>query len=157
MRVPPSLLQGRLCRGGANVALFADDRVKGRQVHVTTKDHVLTLRGKVDSAEAKSAASDVAKGIEGVKDVKNGIEDTISGPAITFYVDQSVAARSGFTPQEIEVDASALLQGEPAPNPTIVKTPLISGSREIASSALPQTSRVYVMEAPCGACTMNIR
>jgi multidrug efflux pump subunit AcrB len=60
------------------------------------------------------------KTIPAVKDVKNGIENTISGPAITFTVDQAVAARAGFTPQEVEVDASAILQGEPAPNPVII-------------------------------------
>ncbi|HTU46587.1 MAG TPA: efflux RND transporter permease subunit [Bryobacteraceae bacterium] len=63
---------------------------------------------------------DAIKAIPGVKDVKNGIEDTISGPAITFKVDQSVAARAGFTPQEIELDASAIFQGEPSPVPVVV-------------------------------------
>ncbi len=60
------------------------------------------------------------KTIPAVKDVKNGIENTISGPAITFQVDQAVAARAGFTPQEVELDASAIFQGEPAPNPIVV-------------------------------------
>jgi multidrug efflux pump subunit AcrB len=60
------------------------------------------------------------KAVPGVKDVKNGIENTISGPALTFEVDQSIAARAGFTPQELELAASALYQGEPAPNPVIV-------------------------------------
>ncbi len=63
---------------------------------------------------------DAIKAIPGVKDVKNGIENTISGPAIVFDVDPVVAARSGFTPQEIELDASAILQGEPVPTPVIV-------------------------------------
>ncbi len=63
---------------------------------------------------------DAIKTIPAVKDVKNGIENTISGPAITFQVDQSVAARAGFTPQEVELDASAIFQGEPAANPIIV-------------------------------------
>jgi CzcA family heavy metal efflux pump len=63
---------------------------------------------------------ETVKGVAGVKDVKNGIEDTISGPAVTFDVDQQVAARAGFTPQEIELDASAIFQGEPAPVPVIV-------------------------------------
>ena len=31
-----------------------------------------------------------------------------------------VAARAGFTPQEIELDASAILQGEPATTPVVV-------------------------------------
>jgi multidrug efflux pump subunit AcrB len=55
-----------------------------------------------------------------VKDVKNGIEDTISGPAITFKVDQGTAVRAGFTPQEIEVNISAILQGEPAASPIVL-------------------------------------
>jgi multidrug efflux pump subunit AcrB len=63
---------------------------------------------------------DQLKTIPAVKDVKNGIEDTISGPAMTFRVDETAAARAGFTPQEIEIDTSALLQGEPAANPVIV-------------------------------------
>src|SRR5712691_6805593 len=41
------------------IALFADDRVKGRQVHVETQKGTVMLRGKVDSAEAKSAAAEV--------------------------------------------------------------------------------------------------
>ena len=36
-------------------------------------------------------------------------------------------------------------------NPTTVKMPLISGSREINSSAFAQISRVYDSDAPCGA------
>jgi CzcA family heavy metal efflux pump len=60
------------------------------------------------------------KSIKGVTDVKDGIENTISGPAIVMKVDPAVAARSGFTPQEIELDASAVLQGEPATTPVVV-------------------------------------
>jgi CzcA family heavy metal efflux pump len=63
---------------------------------------------------------DRIKKIDAVKDVKNGIENTISGPAIVMRVDPIVAARAGFTPQEIELDASAILQGEPAPPPVIL-------------------------------------
>jgi CzcA family heavy metal efflux pump len=63
---------------------------------------------------------DAIKAVPAVKDVKNGIEDTISGPAITFHVDQTVAARAGFTPQEVELDASAIFQGEPSPVPVVL-------------------------------------
>jgi hyperosmotically inducible periplasmic protein len=56
------------------IALFADERVKGTQVSVDTKNGVVHLRGKVDSGEAKSAAADVAKGIEGAKSVKNDLQ-----------------------------------------------------------------------------------
>ncbi len=63
---------------------------------------------------------DALKKAPGVVDLKNGIDNTISGPAILFAVDPAVAARSGFTPQEVELDASAILQGEPATTPVIV-------------------------------------
>jgi CzcA family heavy metal efflux pump len=63
---------------------------------------------------------DTIKKIPGVVDILNGIENTISGPAVTFNVDPVVAARAGFTVQEVEQDASAILQGEPASTPVVV-------------------------------------
>ena len=60
------------------------------------------------------------KKIPGVVDVLDGIENTISGPATLFRVDPAMAARAGFTPQEIELDISAMLQGEPAPTPVVL-------------------------------------
>ena len=64
--------------------------------------------------------ADTIKKIPGVVDVLNGIENTISGPATVFNVDPVATARAGFTPQEVELDASAILQGEPAPPPVVV-------------------------------------
>ncbi|MGA8869404.1 MAG: efflux RND transporter permease subunit, partial [Candidatus Sulfotelmatobacter sp.] len=67
-------------------------------------------------------APKVAEGIQkidGVVDVLNGIENTISGPAVTFQVDRSVAARAGFSAEEVALDASAILEGEPAPTPVV--------------------------------------
>src|SRR2546421_3012380 len=49
-----------------------------------------------------------------VVDVLDGVENTISGPAVTFQVNPTVAARAGLTPEEVAVDASAVLEGEPA-------------------------------------------
>jgi multidrug efflux pump subunit AcrB len=57
--------------------------------------------------------------IKGVVDIKNGVEDATSGPAVTFQVDPTVASRAGFTPEEVSIDASAILAGEPAPTPVI--------------------------------------
>ena len=67
---------------------------------------------------APKVADSIGK-IHGVVDVLNGIENTISGPAVTFQVDPSVAARAGFTAEEIALDASAILEGEPATMPVI--------------------------------------
>jgi len=66
--------------------------------------------------------ADKIKTIFGVTDVKNGIENTISGPALIMKVDPAVAARAGFTPQEVELDASAILEGEPAPTPVVINS-----------------------------------
>jgi CzcA family heavy metal efflux pump len=66
------------------------------------------------------AVGDAIKKITGVVDVLNGIENTISGPARLFTVDPVATARAGFTPQEVEVDTSAILQGEPATAPAVV-------------------------------------
>ena len=49
----------------------------------------------------------------------NGIENTISGPAVVFQVNPSVAARAGFTPEEVATDAAAILEGEPAATPVV--------------------------------------
>jgi len=56
------------------IALFADERVKGTQVSVDTKNGVVYLRGKVDSGEAKAAAAGIATGIDGAKSVKNDLQ-----------------------------------------------------------------------------------
>ena len=56
------------------IALFADSRVEGHEVHITTTSGVVTLRGKVDSAEAKTVAGDITKGSEHVKGVKNELQ-----------------------------------------------------------------------------------
>ena len=60
------------------------------------------------------------KKLPGVVDVEDGIDNTTSGTAVTFNVDPMVTARAGFTPQEVELDASAMLQGEPATPPVVL-------------------------------------
>jgi multidrug efflux pump subunit AcrB len=67
---------------------------------------------------APKVADAIAK-IDGVVDILNGIDNTISGPAVTFQVDPSIAARAGFTAEEVALDASAILEGEPAPTPVV--------------------------------------
>ena len=56
------------------IALFADARVKGSEITVETSQGSMIIRGKVDSDEAKQAAEGIAKGIDGVKTVKNELQ-----------------------------------------------------------------------------------
>jgi multidrug efflux pump subunit AcrB len=78
-----------------------------------------------DSAQLHEWAPKVAEAISKVEggvvvDVLDGIDNTISGPATVFQVDPAVAARAGFTPEEIEMNTAALMQGEEATTPVII-------------------------------------
>jgi len=57
--------------------------------------------------------------VPGVVDVLDGIDNTISGPALVYQVNPAIAARAGFTPEEVAVDAAAILEGEPATTPVV--------------------------------------
>ena len=71
-------------------------------------------------AKTAPQVADAIQKVHGVVDVLDGIENTISGPATTFQINPAVAARAGFTPEEVAVDASAILEGEPASTPVVV-------------------------------------
>ncbi len=133
------LLKSKRSRGVEEVIAEAREKVNAQfpqldtDFHQTLEDMIGDLTSSPNPIEIKlfsenyallkvwaPKVGDAIKAISSVKDVKNGIEDAISGPAITFKVDGGIAARAGFTPQEIEVDTSAILQGEPSPVPVVV-------------------------------------
>ncbi len=58
----------------SKIALFADARVKGRQIDIKTKHGIVMLRGKVDTDAARQAAEEIVKGLDGVKSVKNELQ-----------------------------------------------------------------------------------
>ncbi len=55
-----------------------------------------------------------SSGKKHIVDIRNGIDNTISGPATEFNVMPAVAAKAGFTAEEISTDAQAILEGVPA-------------------------------------------
>lgn len=69
------------------ISIFADERVKVTQISVDTTKGTVHLRGKVDSAEAKGAASEIAQGTDGVKSVKNDLQ--VVAPKARKAVDAS--------------------------------------------------------------------
>jgi CzcA family heavy metal efflux pump len=73
---------------------------------------------KLLSQTAPKVADAIGK-IPTVTDKKDGIENTTSGPATEFRVNPTVAARAGFTPEEVSTDATAILQGVPAGSPLV--------------------------------------
>jgi CzcA family heavy metal efflux pump len=71
-----------------------------------------------------------------IVDIKDGIENTISGPATQFNINPTVAARAGFTGEEISTDAQAILEGVPA------VTPLVANHRAYTIRVrLPEANR----------------
>jgi hyperosmotically inducible periplasmic protein len=76
------------------IALFADPRIKGSEITVETSQGSVMIRGKVDSDAAKQAAEAIAKGIDGVKTVKNDLQ--VVAPAkreVTDDKDEAITAR----------------------------------------------------------------
>jgi hyperosmotically inducible periplasmic protein len=77
---------------------YADQTVRGRQIDVSTNNGVVTLRGAVETEQAKQHAVEVARRVEGVREVRDELR-----------VEQQVAERSeAGTPP-----ASAAREGRP--------------------------------------------
>jgi CzcA family heavy metal efflux pump len=82
------------------------------QIKIFTNDTTLL-------AQLGPRVGDAIGKIPGVVDVENGIDNTISGPATNFQVDPVTAARLGFTPAEVSVDATSILDGIETTDPLI--------------------------------------
>jgi hyperosmotically inducible protein len=80
--------------------LAADDTVKAYRIDVDTKDRVVTLKGEVDTAAAKARAVELARSVEGVRDV---VDQTaiVAGVTPPGGLDDKAAATTG----EIKRDA----------------------------------------------------
>ena len=68
---------------------------------------------------APIVADSISK-VPGVVGVLNGIDNTISSPETIYHLNPSVIATSGFTPEEVAIDAQALLEGDAAPTPLVL-------------------------------------
>jgi osmotically-inducible protein OsmY len=60
--------------GKVKSALIADPTTKAHQINVETFQGTVQLQGWVDSNEARARAVEVARTVEGVKDVKNSLQ-----------------------------------------------------------------------------------
>jgi CzcA family heavy metal efflux pump len=55
-----------------------------------------------------------------IVDIEDGIENTTSGPAVTFNISPERLARAGFAADDLEIVTSTILDGEPAAQPVII-------------------------------------
>lgn len=74
-------------------ALWSDARVKVKQIGVETVQGLVTLRGTVDSEEARQASEDITKGVSGVKSVQNNLEVAGSADQTSEVQDDAITAR----------------------------------------------------------------
>jgi osmotically-inducible protein OsmY len=65
--------------GKVKSALIADPTTKAHQIEVETFQGKVQLSGFVDSNEARTRATEIAKTVDGVKDVKNSLQLRSSG------------------------------------------------------------------------------
>src|ERR1041385_7190381 len=61
--------------------LISDSKTPERKINVDVVEAVVTLRGQVDTAEAKTEAERLAKETDGVKSVKNELKVVAAKPA----------------------------------------------------------------------------
>jgi hyperosmotically inducible protein len=85
------------------IALFADARVKGSDINVETTQGSVVIRGKVDSDAAKQAAEGIAKGVDGVKTVKNDLQ--VIAPAKREAIDDKDDAITARVNEQIAKDS----------------------------------------------------
>ncbi len=85
------------------IALFADSRVKGSEINIETTQGLVMLRGKVDSDAAKQAMEGIAKGIDGVKSVKNDLQ--VVAPSKREAVDDKDDAITARVNEQIAKDS----------------------------------------------------
>jgi hyperosmotically inducible periplasmic protein len=107
------------------IALFADDRVKGKDVRVETVNGEVYLRGKIDSQEAKAASEQIAKSVEGVKKVKNDLQVVAPSARKAVSADdkqitKAVETTLGKDPQlkkiDVRTDAGVVVLSGEVPN-----------------------------------------
>lgn len=99
-----------------------DDTVKASQINVDTKDHIVTLSGKVDSEEAKTRAVEIARGTEGVRDVVDNLTWTSaqSGTAVNPPAGTDTNPPAGTNPSggTDQTSAGQTAQNAPGSQPT---------------------------------------
>lgn len=95
--------------------LATDPTAKAYQIDVDTSEGVVQLNGFVDDAAGKQAAERVAKGVDGVKSVRNNLElkqgnrsvgEAVDDNALTVRVKSALAADATTKAYQIKVDVN---------------------------------------------------
>ena len=74
---------------------FASSEVKGHEIDVDTDHGVVTLKGKVDSENARQQAVQIARGVDGVTRVEDQLTIVPDGERVAFAPGSPNAALAG--------------------------------------------------------------
>ena len=94
---------------------FADDDVKSRYINVKSRDGVVTLKGFVESDDARRQVLEIARNTDGVKEIDD--RQLLVGRPVT----ESFEAAS-ITPPPSPVATSGVVTAPPPSDPTVVTT-----------------------------------
>ncbi|HUK91150.1 MAG TPA: BON domain-containing protein [Blastocatellia bacterium] len=117
------------------LALIADKQTSGFETSVDTKDGIVTLSGKVDTDQAKSAASAAAMGVKGVKSVDNQLQ--VVPEATRKQVDQADKQIDGAISQKMKDDPTlkSLNLSATSNNGVVVLTGSVNNQRQLLTAA----------------------
>jgi hyperosmotically inducible protein len=87
-RVHDALLTAKI-----KLAVVSDPRVKGRDVTIETENSIVTLRGSVETEEARAATGEITASVKGVKGIKNKLKIVTLEPGTEMEIDQAVTDR----------------------------------------------------------------
>jgi len=117
------------------LALIADKQTSGFETSVDTKDGIVTLSGKVDTDQAKSAVSAAAMGVKGVKSVDNQLQ--VVPEATRKQVDQADKQIDGAISQKMKDDPTlkSLNLSATSNNGVVVLTGSVNNQRQLLTAA----------------------
>jgi CzcA family heavy metal efflux pump len=93
-----------------------------------------------------------------VVDIRNGIDNTTSAPAVVFDVNPAAASQAGFTADQLAVAASAIVDGEPSSSAVIIgDRPYTLRVRfpETSRASLDAMSNAMLVNAAGGTATLG--
>jgi hyperosmotically inducible periplasmic protein len=147
------VVSGTACKSGPDDAaittsvkakMAADPTVPMTKISVDTKDGVVTLTGEVDNDAAKQKAESIAKGVEGVKSVKNQLTvKPAAPPPVAANNDTAIqkAVQDKFTEAKISGVTVAVSGGVATLTGTVPKGQM-QKAVQAAMEANPKPTRV---------------
>jgi osmotically-inducible protein OsmY len=117
--------------------LIADPRVPAPDISVDCRDQTVTLFGAVPSGEAKKAAEDDARAVEGVREVRNEIQ----------VVPATKRAKTDARDAELAQNVTAAIFSRPEMNRASISVDVKNGVVRLSGTVPSQQHRIFAASA----------